>query len=76
MSKAQLIFDAAFNQPRQPRSEEYKEGARYVLALKTGECASTPCPYPAGSVQADAFFHGAREGHDLYRAAKEAGRVN
>ncbi len=70
MSKAMQIFNAAFNTSRQKRSAEYKDGALYILMLSTGEGNHCDCPHPLGTAQADAWFHGCSEGHELWRAAQ------
>lgn len=67
---AELLFKAAFDVPRDPRSAEYKEGVRACLAYRvTG--ARLRSPYPMGTVQADAFYAGVDEGNQLWRAHRE-----
>jgi hypothetical protein len=68
---ADQLIDAAFNVPREPRSSQYKAGARAALAFRT-ERAPIPQPYPVGSVEADAFSAGIEEGHAIWRRTKAA----
>ena len=63
---ADQLLDAAFNVPRDPRSSQYKAGARAALAFRT-ECAPIVQPYAAGSAEADAFSAGIEEGHAIWR---------
>lgn len=68
---ADQLLDAAFSVPRDPRSSQYKAGARAALAFRT-EGAAIPQPYPAGSAKADAFSAGIEEGHAIWRRAQAA----
>ena len=63
---ADQLLNAAFNVPRDPRSSQYKAGARAALVFRTEE-TPIPRPYPAGSVEADAFTAGIEEGHAIWR---------
>lgn len=63
---ADQLLDAAFSAPRDPRSSQYKAGARAALVFRTEE-TPIPQPYPAGSVEADAFSAGIEEGHAIWR---------
>jgi len=65
MSKAQELFDVAFNVPRTPRSHEYKTGALAALKFRLKEIKRLHCPFPSGTPHADAWFAGVNEGHDL-----------
>ncbi|MBE0574784.1 MAG: hypothetical protein IH613_02710 [Desulfuromonadales bacterium] len=62
------IFNQAFSQIREPRSEEYRRG---VLAALEFRCEAVPIPrlYRVGSVQFDAFISGVDEGHRRWRDA-------
>lgn len=71
MSEAQRIHDERFL-VGSSRSPEYKAGALYILRRKAGEIPQADCPYCIGTAQADAWFAGSWEGHDLWRAAQEA----
>jgi hypothetical protein len=75
MSTAQQIFDARFARPHEARSAEYKAGVLYILQFKTGETPKKPCPHRIGTAQADAWFAGASEGHDLFRDARDAEKL-
>lgn len=67
MSKAYKIFRSAFDGPRDPRSDEYKNGVIDVLRFRLGEATEVRCGYRIGSAQADAYFSGCDEGHRLAR---------
>lgn len=69
MSKAREIFQQAFDRPRDERSLEYKNGVLDTLMLRFGDIASARCPYPIGTAQADAYFAGCGEGHQLFKAS-------
>ncbi len=69
-SEAKRLFDEAFNRPRDPRSEEYKAGAMASLKYRCGE-GGILCPYGIGTAQADAYFAGVKEGHEIWRRAQE-----
>lgn len=71
MGKADAIFAAAFNMPRDPRSPEYKQGVLDALRFRLGEGSTVRCPYPPESAQSDAYFAGVDEGH---RRAREQTR--
>lgn len=53
--------------PREPRSDEYWYGVRAVLAFRLQETAAVPARYPMGTVQADAYYAGVQEGHQVAR---------
>lgn len=55
------------NRPREPRSDEYWHGVRAVLAFRLREAPTVPARYPMGSVQADAYYAGVHEGHQVAR---------
>jgi hypothetical protein len=59
------LMAAAFGRPRDPRSDEYKQGTRAVLNFKLGGGAPK-CAYPLGTASADAFFSGMQEGHAIW----------
>lgn len=68
---AERLFKAAFGIPRNPRSAEYKAGARAVFDYRiSGILISSP--HAAGSAQFDAFHAGVTEGHAIWRAYTEA----
>lgn len=69
-----LILAAAFGQPRDPRSAEYKAGVRAALAFRIDSIAIKR-PYAAGTSADDAFDAGLAEGNSLWRhaAAEQVG---
>lgn len=73
MNTSDKIVAFAFSTPRDPRSAEYKEGMRVVLAFRLGEISEVRCPFPLGTAQADAFFSGCDEGHRRFREHQEGG---
>lgn len=79
MPTAREIFDAAFNRPRQPRSDAYRRGVLASLENREQRANSRPgdapylvdarCGAAIGSAECDAFYAGVDEGHALYAAA-------
>lgn len=67
---AEQLFDSAFNIARDPRSDEYRQGVRAALSRKV-EGIHIECPYRMGSVEADAFYAGAREGIFIWNCAQQ-----
>lgn len=61
------LMTRAFHAARDPRSPEYKEGARAALISRLN-AAGFRCPYLPGTAQADAFYSGVLEGHGIWRA--------
>lgn len=70
-NKVQLLFKAAFDRPRDPRSSEYKAGVLASLAFRFNG-VPVRCPYPVGTAAADAYFSGIDEGNLIWR--KETGQ--
>ena len=71
MKTVMEIYDAAFDVPRDPRSDEYKAGVIAILSYRiTGQ--KIPRPYAMGTAQADAFYAGTDEGHRLWEKANNA----
>lgn len=68
---ADRLFKAAFETPRNPRSAEYKAGARAVLDYRISGIRISS-PHPAGSAQFDAYHAGVTEGHAIWRTYTEA----
>lgn len=68
------LMAAAFDRPRDPRSDAYKTGARahlqHVLNNK-----NTVVPYPLGTAEADAFFAGVDEGRAIVMRAWEKEQI-
>lgn len=61
----QNLTRAAFNIPREPRSEAYQHGARELLKQRaTG--VTLVCPFASGTASADAFYAGADEGRFIW----------
>ena len=59
------LFNAAFKKPREPRSDEYREGVRSALrdrASQNPPYSYRECPYRLGTAQADAWLAGYHEG--------------
>lgn len=67
MSKAYEIFDEAFSKPRDPRSDEYRQGVIDILQFRLREKNNTYRPerYKIGTASADAYYAGCDEGHRL-----------
>lgn len=63
------LFDAAFNVPRDLRSDEYRAGARAALAFRI-DGVRIPHPYAASTAQDDAYHAGIAEGHAIWRRAQ------
>lgn len=60
------LMTAAFDRPRDPRSDAYKLGVKEILKCRvTG--VSYRCPYKLGTAEADAFFSGGDEGNRVWR---------
>ncbi len=55
------LMAAAFNRPRDPRSDAYKQGVRAALTRYV-ERVTPPLPFAPGTAEADAFFAGEEEG--------------
>lgn len=69
MTTAQQLFDHAFSGYRTPRSPEYRAGCLYTLQRRLGELSDKHrCPHAPGTAQADAWFGGCEEGHEIARA--------
>jgi len=69
MKTVNEFMKAAFDRPRDPRSDEYKAGVRASLNFRiNGE--HTANPYKPGTAQSDAFFSGVDEGHSIFRDLK------
>jgi len=71
MSEALRLYNDRFAVGN-PRSPEYKAGARYCLRYHAGEIPRAGCPYPMGTAQADAWLAGCWEGTELWRYAHPA----
>jgi hypothetical protein len=63
------LMSQAFDNDREPRSNEYKKGVRSTLEF----CiigGNPVCPYPMGTASADAFISGMDEGRQIYQIYK------
>lgn len=69
-SIAGALFQQAFGVPRDPRSQQYKNGVRAALAFRI-EGRRIPKLYEAGTADDDAFHAGVQEGHAIWRNAGE-----
>jgi len=65
------LMIAAFNKPRDPRSDAYKLGVREILNCRTMGFRFK-CRYKLGTAEADAFFSGSDEGNAIWRAHLES----
>lgn len=52
--------------PRDPRSREYMAGIAAALDKRAGLVQHIRTPHKVGTAQADAWFAGVREGHNLW----------
>lgn len=67
------LFEKAFGlgNPRDRRSDAYKMGVRSALNYRC--CGKKmECPFSMGTAEADAYFAGANEGHELFHDWREA----
>lgn len=55
------LMAAAFNRPREARSNAYKAGVRASLT-RSFDYITRPLPFKTGTAEADAFFAGEDEG--------------
>jgi hypothetical protein len=62
----ETLMRASFDRPRTPRSKAYMQGAQWVLDFRI-RGHRPPCPYKAGTAEADAFFAGRDEGNEIWR---------
>ncbi|MFA7238720.1 MAG: hypothetical protein WC091_01300 [Sulfuricellaceae bacterium] len=67
------LMSEAFGIPRDPRSPEYKAGARAALEFRINQ-VSIPMPYPPGSTASDAYYAGIAEGHAIWAHNNWSGR--
>jgi len=62
------LMKLAFDRPREPRSDAYKNGVRAVLAFRANSTFDISAPYAAGSAERDAFIAGMDEGREVWRS--------
>ncbi len=65
---AEKLLEQALNK-RDPQSDEYKAGVRAALRYRIAD-EKIPRPYKIGTVRADAFYAGIREGNKIFRSYK------
>ncbi|MFM0432335.1 hypothetical protein PQQ75_25215 [Paraburkholderia aspalathi] len=61
------LMTKAFSPGREPRSAEYKQGVRDLLAMRI-EGVRIAIPYTQGTAQRDAYYSGVDEGKAIWRA--------
>jgi hypothetical protein len=70
MTIAEQLYNRAFDRPRDPRSNAYKDGVRSCLRMHTEnwklERLKSECPFIMGTPDADAWWSGVREGHSIW----------
>lgn len=70
MDIAHQLYEKAFTQPRDPRSDAYKRGVRDALqacARQSKTKLGALLPYEMGTAEADAWFAGTEEGKNRWR---------
>lgn len=60
------LISAAFDRPRDRRSDAYKQGARALLTSRVS-LATLICNFQPGSAEFDAFFAGVEEGRAIWQ---------
>jgi len=66
------LMENAFFEGRDPRSAEYKQGARDVLVARMAGSALPAIPFKVGTAQADAYLAGREEGGIIWRTMAAA----
>lgn len=72
LSLVSQLMEAAFDCPREPRSDAYKLGARELLTNRVLG-SSFRCAYRLGTAEADAYYAGSDEGRTIWQRYLEAG---
>lgn len=69
MRNSTTVFNKAFMGVREPRSEQYLQGARAALVrcMDNGPTLTAACKYPSPSAERDAFYSGWDAGIAVYR---------
>jgi len=63
------LMKLAFERPREPRSDAYKNGVRAILAFRADSTLSMSVgAYAPGSAERDAFIAGMEEGREVWRS--------
>ena len=65
------LFTKAFDRPRMERSAAYRQGVMAVLAARIDHLPMPRCPFTAGTAEADAWYSGCFEGHDIAQRATD-----
>lgn len=65
----ETLMKRAFDDAREKRSNEYKNGVRSTLEFYING-GDPVCPYPMGTAAADAFLSGMDEGQNIYQVHK------
>ena len=68
------LMAAAFDRPREPRSNAYKAGVRAKLS-HVFDNVTTAMPYAPGTAEADAFFAGEEEGCVIFARTWEQAQI-
>ena len=66
LALVETMMRAAFDHPRDPRSDAYKLGVRELLNCRT-QGIRLVCPYKMGTAEADAFYAGSDEGRAIWQ---------
>lgn len=66
----ETLMNRAFDERREQRSEEYKNGVRTTLEFYING-GDPVCPYLMGTAAADAFISGMDEGQSIFRVYKQ-----
>jgi len=72
---AKRLVEEAFARLRAPRSNEYKLGVLAALKFRI-DGVRINCPFPEGTAEADAFYSGTTEGHEIWREQNEGKAVS
>jgi hypothetical protein len=67
MQTVDELMEEAFFEGRDPRSAEYKQGARDILIARIEGRELVAIPFELGTVQADAYLAGREEGGIIWR---------
>jgi hypothetical protein len=65
--RASDLFEKAFSQIRDPRSEAYKRGVLHALQFRLEQISFPEHPFLPGSAESDAYSAGIDEGHAIWR---------
>lgn len=65
------LFEKAFNQIRDPRSDSYMLGVLHALQFRIDSVPFPKHPYAPGSAESDAYCAGIDEGQSIWRKYSE-----